>query len=289
MAARAIGSGTVSFGLVSIPVKVYSTTESATQLSFNMLHAACGTRLKQQYVCPKCDVVVGRNETARGYEFAKGQYVMLSDAEYKALQEVASNRIELTEFVPGAAVDPVYFDRAYYLGPDKGGERAYKLLAEAMEKTGYFGVARYAARGKQYLVLVRPREGRLVMHQLHYPDEIKSFDEVPIADTPDAKAAELKLAVQFIEQLARETFAPKEYEDEVKTRMLELIEQKIQGQEITSAPEVAPQAKVIDLMEALKASLGEARSASGPARKPARAKASKGKSSEATRKRKTRN
>jgi len=187
MPARAISSATVSFGLVSIPIKVYSAHETANDIHFNMVHAECGTRLKQQYICPTHDRVVDRSETARGYQFAKNQFVLLSDEEYKALQEVADNTIALTEFVPQDKLDPIYFERSYYLGPDKGGERAYKLLNEAMRETGLIGVATYAARGKQYLVAVRPfgKDG-LVMHQLHYADEIKDFAEVPIKDAKPA-------------------------------------------------------------------------------------------------------
>lgn len=257
MPARAISSATVSFGLVSIPIKVYSAHETANDIHFNMLHAECGTRLKQQYICPTHDRVVSRDETVRGYEFAKGQFVMLTDEEYKALQEVADNTIALTEFVPAKEVDPLYFERTYYLGPDKGGERAYRLLIEAMIETGLVGLAKYAARGKQYLVLVRPlgKEG-LVMQTLHYADEIKSFDEVPVKEGKPASSAEVKLAVQLIEQIAEKKFQPERYEDEVKSRMIALIEKKVQGEEITAQPEAAPQAQVIDLMEALRKSLG---------------------------------
>jgi DNA end-binding protein Ku len=263
MAARAIGSGTVSFGLVSIPVKVFTTSESAQSLSFNMLHAKCGSRLRQQYVCPNDEEVVERDGVARGYEFAKGQYVTLSDEEYKALLEVGSNAISLVEFVPAAKVDPVYFDKSYYLGPDKGGERAYKLLAEAMVRTGLVGIAKYAARGKQYVVMLRPNdEGGLVMQQLRYADEVRSFAEVPMPDAAAATEAELKLATQIIEQIAVDEFRPEQYADEVKVRMLELIQQKIDGREITAAPDEAPQAQVIDLMEALKRSLGEVKKTS---------------------------
>ena len=224
MPARAISSATVSFGLVSIPIKVYSAHETANDIHFNMVHAECGTRLKQQYICPTHDRVVDRSETARGYQFAKNQFVLLTDEEYKALQEVADNTIALTEFVPQDKLDPIYFERSYYLGPDKGGERAYKLLNEAMRETGLVGVATYAARGKQYLVAVRPfgKDG-LVMHQLHYADEIKDFAEVPIKDAKPAAPGEVKLAVQLIEQIAADKFEPEKYEDNVKARMLELI------------------------------------------------------------------
>jgi DNA end-binding protein Ku len=257
MSARAIGTATVSFGLVSIPVKLYTTNQSGADISFNLLHASCGSRLKQQYICIKEEVPVERDEMGKGYEFAKGQYVMLSAEELKALDAVATNTVELAEFVPAESVDPLYFEKAYYLGPDKGGERAYKLLAEAMTVTGLVGIASYSARGKQYIVLVRPFEEGLAMHQLRYAEEVKSWSEITLPDFPAIKDAELELAKQIIQQISSATFTPERYKDEVRGRMLQLIEQKVAGQEITAVPE-APQGKIIDLMEALKASLGAA-------------------------------
>jgi len=268
MPARAIGSATVSFGLVSIPIKVYTTNQSKARVSFNMVHESCGSRLKQQYYCPTDDEVVSRSDIAKGYEFAKGQYVVLSPDEVKAVEAVANNAIQLTEFVPADQVDPVYFDKAYYLGPDKGGERAYGLLSEAMRQTGLVGLAKYASRGKEYLVLVRPYDdGGLIMHQLRYADEIKSFSEVPIEERPEINESELALAKQIVQQIESDEFHPENYDDEAKQRVLELIQQKIDGAEITAAPE-APQAQVIDLMAALKASLGEEEGAK-PAKKAA--------------------
>jgi DNA end-binding protein Ku len=255
MAAHAVGSGTISFGLVSIPVKVYSASQASATISFNMLHKACGSRLKQQYICTKDGEKVERNETAKGYEFAKGQYVTFTGDELKALDAVATNSIELTEFVPVKAVDPLLFEKSYYIGPDKGGERAYKLLSEAMIQSGLIGIASYSARGKQYVVAVRPFQSGLIVHQLRYADEVKQWAEVPIPDLPDLKPTELALAQQLIAQITHETFDPGRYEDDVKKRMLELIQKKVDGQEITAAPE-APQGKIIDLMEALKQSLG---------------------------------
>jgi len=285
MGARAISSATISFGLVSIPIKVYSSSETASQVRFNMLEAKTGSRVKQQYVSSETGEVVPRSEMARGYEFAKGQFVVLSEDEYKALQEVGTGGIELTEFVPAEAVDPVYYDKAYYLGTDKGGERAYGLLEDAMRDTGLVGIAKYSARGKQYIVALRPRplgangERGLIMQQLRYADEVKSFAEVPLGDIPESSAAELKLAKQIIEQIAKETFDPGRYHDEVKDRMLELIQQKIDGgQEIAAASE-APRGQVIDLMAALKASL-----AGGDAPKTKGAKASKAKAAKTRKK-----
>lgn len=278
MAARAISSATVSFGLVSIPVKVFSSNESGSQVRFNMLDAKTGSRLKQQYISANSGEVVPRAEMARGYEFAKGQYVMLSDEEYKALQAVGDGSISLTEFVPADSVDPVFYEKAYYLGPDKGGERAYGLLGQALRDAGLIGIAKYSARGKQYVVALRPKvadgdgENGLIMQQLKYPDEVKAFSEVPIGDVPEATAAELKLAKEIIKQITKKTFDPSQYHDEVKEQMLELINQKVdEGDEIATSPEAAPTGQVIDLMEALKASLG------GGAPKKTKAKTSKAK------------
>jgi len=244
----------VSFGLVSIPVKLYSTNEARAGVGFNLLHAKCGSRLKQQYICPKDEEIVERDAMVKGYEFAKGQYVTFTSEEIKALEETASEAIEITEFVPESTVSPLYFDKAYYLGPDKGGAKAYSLLGEAMRKTGRVALAKYSARGKQYLVMVRVQGRGLVMQQLRYADEVKPMSEVPLDETP-VSDRELDLAMKLIDQIASETFDPEKYEDEVRKRTLEMIEKKVAGQDIVAAPSEAPQAKVIDLMEALKASL----------------------------------
>lgn len=273
MTARAIGTGTVSFGLVSIPVKLYSTAENSSSISFNLLHKKCGSRLKQQYICQKDGDIVPRDEMAKGYEFAKDQYVLFSDEEMKALQEENHKAIEITEFVPAAKVDPIFFDGAYYLGPDKGGERAYRLLSEAMRETGRSALAKWIARGKQHLVLVRAIPGGLVMEQLHYADEIRAFTEVPVPDAV-VKEPELKLGVQLIEQIAVDGFHPEKYIDEVKGRMQAAIQKKIEGQQVIEAAPEAPKAQIIDLMEALKASLasqgGAAKQAAAEERKPAK-------------------
>lgn len=257
MSARPFASGTVSFGLVNIPVKLYSTGESAAGIQLNMLHSKCGSRLRQQYICPTDNVVVGRDDMVKGYEYAKGQYVLFTEEELKALTPEATNAVEITEFVPIEEVDPIYFEKSFYLGPDKGGDRPYRLLAEAMKKTGRAALARYAARGKDQLVLLRPFEGGLIMQQLRYSDELRPFSEVPLAPA-EVKEQELKLAMQLIDQIATDEFKPEDYEDTVRKRTRDLIEQKIHGQEITAAPPEAPKAQIIDLMEALKASLSAA-------------------------------
>jgi len=269
MAARSIGNGTLSFGMVSIPIRMYAAGESASAVSFNLLHAKCKSRLKQQYVCPKDDEIVPRDQMVKGFEFSKDQYVSFTDEEIKAMAEETQKAIEITEFVPAAKVDPVYFDGAYYLGPDKGGEKAYKLINEAMRQTGRAALAKWAARGKQYLVLIRPVGNGLVMQQLLYKDEVRPISEVPIGDA-ELKDTELKLAVQLVEQIANDEFKPENYEDEVRKRYHEAIQRKVEGQEITAAPE-APKAQIIDLMEALKASLAAKNAAASEAKAEAKA------------------
>ncbi len=258
MAVRSIASLTISFGMVSIPVKLYSATEASRAMSFNLLHKACGSRLKQQYFCVKEDVPVGREDMAKGYEFAKDQYVMFTPEELKALEEAGTHTAEITEFVPSKTIDPVYFDKAYYLGPDKGGAKPYALLARALKESGRCALGRWAARGKQYIVMIRPMEEGLVeglvMQQLLYAGEVRSIKEVEIPKT-EVKDAELKLAQQLIEQQASEKFDPGSYTDEVRARIEAAVQRKVEGKEITMAEAPQEGAQVIDLMEALRASL----------------------------------
>jgi DNA end-binding protein Ku len=271
MAARSIGTATISFGLVTVPVRMYTASESSAAISFNMLHGKCGSRLKQQYICTKDEEIVPRDQMVKGYEFAKDQYVTFTETELKAMAEESTRAIEITEFVPVQKVDPIYFESAYYLGPDKGGERAYTLLAAAMRQTGRSALAKWAARGKQYLVMLRPVEKGLVMQVLLYADEVRPFDEVPVGDS-QVKDAELKLAIQLIDQIATEEFHPENYEDEVRKRYNAAIQEKVQGREITATAPEEPKAQIIDLMEALKASLGNRapRAAQEADRKPAK-------------------
>lgn len=256
MPARSIGTATISFGLVSVPINLYSSSETKASVSFNMLHKKCGTRLKQQYICPRDNEVVARDETVKGYEFAKDQYVILAPEEIKALEEKATSIIDVVEFVPLDKVDRQYVSKVYYLGPDKGGDRAYRLLAEALQETGKAALGQYAARGQQYLVLLRPLNGVLVMEQLHYADEVKPIGEVPIP-AGDVKPAELALAKQLIEQATNEVFEPQKFKDTVRGRVLEAIQQKVEGQAITADVVVDGGGKIIDLMDALKASLAK--------------------------------
>ncbi|HVV16751.1 MAG TPA: Ku protein [Polyangia bacterium] len=257
--ARPIAGATISFGLVSIPVRLYPATQSTAAISFNLLHKKCGSRLKQQYICPRDNEIVTRDEMVKGYEFAKDQYVTFTPEELKSLEETATQSIDIDAFVPLDKVDPIYFETPYYLSPEKGGDKAYRLLAEAMRESGRAALARYAARGKQYLVMLRPSaDGRaLILQELLYADEVRSMAEVPLPDG-EAREAELKLARQLIDQITAETFDPSQYHDEVKDRIRADIERKVQGQDISeSAPAPAEPARVIDLMAALKASLAK--------------------------------
>lgn len=254
MPPRSIATATISFGLVSVPVNLYSSSESKSSVSFNMLHKKCNTRLKQQYTCPKDNEIVGRDETVKGYEFAKDQYVVFTAEELKTLDEKATGMIEVVEFVPLAKVDREYVDKVYYLGPDKGGDRAYRLLCEALQQTGRAALGQYAARGGQSLVLLRALNGVLAMEQLKYADEVRSPTEITVP-AGEVKPAELALAKQLIDQLVNESFEPQKYKDTVRERVLEAIQRKVDGQDITADVQPDSSGKIIDLMEALKASL----------------------------------
>ncbi|HEV2228164.1 MAG TPA: Ku protein [Steroidobacteraceae bacterium] len=276
-AARSIGSLTVSFGLVAIPVKLFTANQSSNAISFNLLHKADGSRLKQQYICQKDGAVVERDDMVKGYEFAKDQYVRFTPEEIKALEEVGSHAVEISEFVPIESIDPVYYDKTYYLAPDKGAAKPYALLTEALKQAGRCGVGRWAARGKGYLVILRPIGDVLAMQQLHYAADVRRASEVEIQKT-EVKPAELKLAQQLIDAQTAEKFDADAYKDEVRGRIEAAIRKKVdEGQEITMAePAPAGEGKVIDLMEALRASLersGKSReqpSALGPRKAPKR-------------------
>jgi DNA end-binding protein Ku len=277
MAARSIGSLTVSFGLVAIPVKLYTATQASNAISFNLLHKTCGSRLRQQYICQKEGVVVERDEMVKGYEFAKDQYVRFTPEEIKALEEVGTHSVDISEFVPIESIDPVYFDKTYYLAPDKGAAKPYALLVEALKQSGRCGVGHWAARGKAYIVILRPIGDVLAMQQLHYAADVKSASEVDVPK-PEVKPQELKLAQQLIDQQTAPKFEPQAYKDDVRGRIEAAIQKKVEGQEISVA-EVAPPGtgKVIDLMEALRASLEKTESARaqvtrlGPRKGPKRA------------------
>ncbi len=266
-APRSIGSLTISFGLVAIPVKLYTATQSTGQISFNLLHKDCGSRLKQQYICLKDGQVVERDDIVKGYEFAKDQYVAFTPDEFKALEEVGSHAVEISEFVPIESIDPVYFDKTYYLAPDKGASKPYALLTEALSESKRCAVGRWATKGKAYIVMLRPMGHVLSMQQLRFAAEVRPASEIDVAKT-EVKPAEMKLARQLIDQQQSLAFDPTAYLDEVKGRIEGAIQQKVEGQEISVSEAPDPnKGKVIDLMEALRASLDRTESARASATK----------------------
>ncbi len=263
MPPHSIGSGTISFGLVSIPIKMFTAASSAS-VSFNLLHQKCGGRIRQQQICPSCNEVLDRTTLVKGYEFSKDQYVHFTDDELKALEGEASRMIDIAEFVPLAEVDPIYFEKTYYLGPDKGGEKAYRLLADAMQQAGRVALAKFCMRGKESLVLIRAAQKGLMLHTMYFADEVRDFSEVDKGDDAKIRPGELDLANRLIQELSNEAFKPEQYSDDYRVRVLQVVESKVEGREVTSLAPQAQRTQVIDLMDALKQSLGK-RTAGGRA------------------------
>ncbi len=267
MAPRAISSGTISFGLVSIPVKVFTAT-SSQKVRFNMLEPDTGARPKQQYVSSVTGEPVDRKELVKGYEYARGQFVTLTEEELKALEADRTGSMDIVEFVPLDAIDLVQIEKSYYIGPDKGGDKAYQLLRTAMTRKDVVAVGRWAAKGKEQLVLIRPYRGGLILHQLFYANEVRAYEDLDLGPEMDFADVELDLADKLIDQLSTEEFDPEQYADTYTTKVKDLIDQKVAGEEITTAPE-QPKAQIIDLFEALKQSLdgGDAGKGDGKANK----------------------
>jgi DNA end-binding protein Ku len=273
MPPHSIGSGTLSFGLVSVPVKMY-TAASSEAVSFNQLHPKCGGRIKQQLLCPACNEVVERSTLVKGYEFAKDQYVRFTDEELKKLEHEVSQTIDIEEFVPLEQVDPIYFEKSYYLGPDKGGSKAYRLLCDVMVQTSRVALAKYVIRGKESLVLIRPSGDGLMLHTMYFADEVRDFSEIDKGSDATIKPTELQLAMKLVEELSVPDFKPEQYKDEYRERVLAVVESKVEGKEITSIGEQVQKTQVIDLMDALKQSL-ESRVAQGAVEKAAPAERKK--------------
>ena len=265
MAARSIASLSLTFGLVSIPVKVYPATESSGGIRFNLLHKACGSRLKQQYMCLKEGVPVERADMVKGYEFEKDRYVMFTPEELAALEDKSEHTIDIVSFIPTSAIDPIYYDKAYYLAPDKRGAKPYNLLVEAMRETNRCALATWVWRGKQYVVQVRIGGEGLVLQQLLYASEVRSMKDLEI-EKSEVKKPELTLALQLIEQISEDSYDPTAYKDEEKQRIEAAIDEKIAGKQIAVSAEPEPGGgQVIDLMDALRASLEKKKAAKAPA------------------------
>jgi DNA end-binding protein Ku len=259
---RSLADANISFGLVSIPVQLFTATSPHSGLGFNMLHEKCGTRIKQQLFCPSCDATVERADTLKGYEFEKGKYVRFTAEELKDLEEESTQDIDIVEFVPVSAIDPIFYDKPYYLGPGKRGEKPFVLLAEALLQSNRVGVGTYSARGRSHLVIIRPRGAQardgLIMQELLYSDEVRDGADIVKPDAaPNEK--EVQLALQIVEQTSHETFDPTQYKDERREQVQKLIEEKIEkgGFQTPAKLHKADQqgGEVIDLVAMLQASL----------------------------------
>ncbi len=257
MAARSTGSGTLTFGLVSIPFKLYTATSSQS-VRFHQLHKECGTRIKYQVYCPHDDRVIERSEIVRGYEYEKDRYVQFTDEELKALEAPKSHNLEILEFVPLESIDFVHVEKSSYVGPGKAGQRAYKLLARVMREADKVAVGRYYTRGKEHLVIIREYRGGLLLHQLYYADEVRSFEDIDLGEEPELKPGEEEMARMLLEQLTEPAFDPAKYRDEFRGRVMNAVEQKVAGEEVT-VDSGQESAQIIDLFEALKASLDDSR------------------------------
>ena len=254
MPARSISSASLTFGLVSIPVRLFPATSSKS-VSFHLLHAADMSRIQQKIYCPKEDKIVDRSELVRGYEIEKDRYVTFTDEELKKLEAQADRAVEITGFIPASEVDPVYFENSYLLGSEPTSAKAYHLLQEAMTKAGRVGVAKFTMRGKERVVLIRPYQGGLMLHTMYYNDEIRAFGEIDHGADAPVKDSELALAQRLLDDLTQKKFDPSEFKDNYRERVIEAAEQKMAGHELTEPAPEAHHGKVIDLMSALKESL----------------------------------
>jgi DNA end-binding protein Ku len=269
--ASTVWKGYITFGLISIPIRLFAAARSQ-HVSFHQVHAECNTRIKQQLYCPTCERVVPRSELVKGYEVDKTHFVQVTDEEMKKIEPRSSDTMEISEFVKISDIDPLYYESSYYAVPEDPGRKAYHLLLETMEKAGYAALAKVGMHRREYIVVIRPRENGLTLHTMYYPDEVRKVPEYGAKDNVQIKPQEIELAEQLVKKLAA-PFHPERYEDEYKKRVLELVEAKTEGKQVEGEPK-RRMAPVIDLMQALQKSLGEAAAKKKPAT-PARAAASK--------------
>jgi DNA end-binding protein Ku len=269
-ATRPIASLTISFGLVAIPVKLYSATVASERLAFHLVRRSDGSRIKEQYVAVNDGKLVERTDMAKGYEFAKGKHVVFTAEELKMLEDATSTALDIVEFVPLDSIDPIYFMASYYLLPDKGGAKPYALLATALQEERRCALGKWTSRGKEHVVIIRPIQNGLALHQLHFSAELRELKDLGYGSTK-VTAPEVKLARQLISHLSAQQFDPNEFADEHRARVQAEIKKKIQGKEISLAetPAEKPRDNVINLMDALKASL-ESKGGKGTARKTPR-------------------
>lgn len=265
---RPLWKGAITFGLISIPVRLYSAVQEKS-LKFHLMHEEDGGRIKYERVCSKCGKKVSWDDLVKGYEYSKDHYVTFSDEELEGLDVDSIRAIDVVAFVPLADIDPIYFNKTYYVAPEAAGLKAYRLLADALEAEGQVGVAKVALRDKEHLATVRLKDDVFVLETMHWPDEIREPEFEELDKKIKIQDSEVKMARQLIQQLSSE-FDPSEFADEYRAKLEELVQAKVEGAEVTVAaePEEEP-TKVVDLMEALKASVEEAKKRKGgaPAKK----------------------
>ena len=261
MGVRPIRSAMISFGLVSIPVRFYTATHQE-DVSFNLLHGECGSRVNRKWWCPRDERIIEADEMIRGYQIRKGTFVTFSDEEIEALETDDNRSLDITEFVDLNEIDPVYFEKAYFIGPAPGGAKTYHLLSEAMKKQNKVGIARWVSARKEHLVILRPFANGLILHTMYYADEVRDFGQIE-ADATPAKEKEIKLAEMLINELTEEKFDPLKYRDDYRERLLEKIEAKSRGEQIITSEGVEEKGggEVVDIMEALRRSLEGAKPA----------------------------
>jgi DNA end-binding protein Ku len=255
---RPLWKGAITFGLISIPVRLYSAVESKA-LKFNLLHADDGGRVRYKRVCSKCGKEVSWDDLVKGYEYSKDRYVTFTEEELEGLDLDSIKAIDVVTFVPLDDIDPIYYDKTYYVAPEASGLKAYKLLADALEAEGQVGLAKVALRDKEHLSTIRLKDGVFVLETMHWPDEIRAAEFEELQRNVDVRDPEVKMARQLIQQLSGE-FRPEEFHDEYRERLQALAERKVEGEEVTVAAEPTEEpAPVVDLMEALKVSVAEAK------------------------------
>ncbi len=247
--------GSISFGLVHIPIKLFSATENK-DVKLRMIHKECNSPIKYERTCPVCEKEVENNEIVKGYEYEPGKFVLLEEDELEEITHEQNKSVEIIDFVKLEEIDPIYFNRSYFIGPNDNGQKAYTLLKQAMEQSGKIGVAKITIRSKQHLAVVRVYKNALVLETIYFPDEVRNVDQVPgVPENVELNKKEMDTAIQLIEQLTT-TFEPEKYTDDYRTALMDLIQGKITGNEVKTAKE-APQANVVDLMDALQASIDQ--------------------------------
>ena len=252
---RTMWKGSISFGLVHIPIKLFSATEDK-DIKLRMLHKECHSPIKYERTCSVCETEVKNEDIVKGYEYEPGKYVVLNKEDLDELALEQNKSVEIIDFVKLEDIDPIFFNRSYFIGPSENGQKAYTLLKQAMEQSGKIGVAKITIRSKQHLAVVRVYKETLVLETIYFPDEVRNVNQVPgLPENIEITEKEMDTAIQLIEQLTT-TFEPEKYTDDYRTALMDLIQAKINGNEIQHSKE-APKTNVVDLMDALQASIDQ--------------------------------